>query len=91
MQPLQSAEGRAVATGAVVSQLMSTRTGVCLPQRPHRPQLKPNRNNQIPHAAEPTRKPLFTRESNHEDATAPKPRFNVLADNRPRDTLETGE
>ena len=27
MQPLQSAEGRAVATGAVVSQLMSTRTG----------------------------------------------------------------
>ena len=57
------------ATGVVASPLMPTLTGYGAPQRPHRPQhnprpeqtksLTPNR----PHAAEPTRKALVTRES----------------------------
>ena len=48
---------------------MPTRTGYGAPQRPYRPQHKPRpEQNQIPrltapHAAEPTRKPLVTRES----------------------------
>ena len=47
---------------------MPTRTGYGAPQRPHRPQHKPrpeqpNPSPNRPHAAEPTRKALVTRES----------------------------
>ena len=58
------------ATGAVASPLMPTRTGYGAPQLPHRPQHKPRpeQNQSLtpnrPHAAEPTRKALVTRESN---------------------------
>ena len=57
------------ATGAVASPLMPTRTGYGAPQLPHRPQHKPRpeQNQSLtpnrPHAAEPTRKALVTRES----------------------------
>ena len=57
------------ATGAVASPLMPTRTGYGTPQRPHRPQHKPQTGTtksltpNRPHAADPTRKALVTRES----------------------------
>ena len=57
------------ATGAVASPLMPTRTGYGTPQLPHRPQHKPRPEQtksltpNRPHAAEPTRKALVTRES----------------------------